>query len=235
MTSPSSSAHRSNPSASEPNAPRSAVNNFAVQRHSTEKAHSLQGVLLYLKQYLRAPTQIGAVAPSSDQLAERMLETIDFTKAKVISEFGPGPGGVTAVLLRKLQPQTTFFAIEANPQMCVAFRKRFPSITLFEGSAAEVGTFAATAGQPKEGCLDAIVSGLPWAAFTAELQHSILTAAVKALRPGGQFVTFAYSAGVYLPAGKRFAAALPRYFSSITRSRGVWLNIPPAFVYRCVK
>lgn len=200
-----------------------------------EDSGTPRGILLYLKQYLRAPKQIGAVAPSSDQLAERMIETIDFSKAKAIAEFGPGPGGVTAVLLRRLQPSTRFFAIEANPEMCRAFRQRFPSVALCEGSAEQVGEFASQQGLPAQGGLDAIVSGLPWAAFSTQLQRSILRAALIALRPGGQFVTFAYSAGVYLPAGRRFAALLPEHFSSITKSRGVWLNIPPAFVYRCVK
>jgi phospholipid N-methyltransferase len=53
------------------------------------------------------------------------------------------------------------------------------------------------------------------------------------LRPGGQFVTFAYLHGLPLPAGRRFANRLPEYFSEISRSRTVWMNLPPALVYRC--
>ena len=53
------------------------------------------------------------------------------------------------------------------------------------------------------------------------------------LRPGGQFVTFAYHAGTLLPAGRRFKKLLPRYFSSVEKSPTVWRNAPPAFVYRC--
>ncbi len=55
------------------------------------------------------------------------------------------------------------------------------------------------------------------------------------LAPGGQFATFAYWQGVALPSGKRFARLLDQRFSSVGRSRTVWKNMPPAFVYRCVR
>jgi len=51
--------------------------------------------------------------------------------------------------------------------------------------------------------------------------------------PGGQFVTFAYLQGLLLPPGRRFAALLPNYFNHVSKSRTVWLNLPPAFVYQC--
>jgi hypothetical protein len=41
--------------------------------------------------------------------------------------------------------------------------------------------------------------------------------------------------GLYTRAGRRFHALLPRYFSQITRSRLVLANLPPAYVFRCVK
>jgi len=49
----------------------------------------------------------------------------------------------------------------------------------------------------------------------------------------GQFVTFAYLQGLLLPAGRRFAELLPTYFRQVSKSRTVWLNLPPAFVYQC--
>ena len=55
----------------------------------------------------------------------------------------------------------------------------------------------------------------------------------RVLKPGGQFVTFAYLQGLLLPAGRRFRAKLKRSFSDVTKSKIVWRNLPPAFVYRC--
>jgi phospholipid N-methyltransferase len=189
------------------------------------------GAILYIRQYLQAPTQIGAVAPSSDALASRMLETVDFDHSTAIVEFGPGPGNVTSLLLPRLTSSTTFFAIEANGQMCEAFRTKFPGVRLHEGSAADVSSFCEQEGLPAAESVDAVVSGLPWASFSEGLQQSILEAVLRVLKPGGQMVTF----GTFLPAGRRFSRTLPKYFSRVDRSRSVLWNVPPAFVYRCIK
>jgi hypothetical protein len=53
------------------------------------------------------------------------------------------------------------------------------------------------------------------------------------LGKGGQFVTFAYLQGLILPAAQRFRKLLKQYFSEVSTSRTVWLNVPPAFIYRC--
>lgn len=193
------------------------------------------GAILYLRQYLQAPTQIGAVAPSSAALAARMLETVDFDRSTAIVEFGPGPGNVTSMLVPRLQSGTRFFAIEANEQMCRAFRSKFPGVRLHEGSAADVSSFCEREGLGAAESVDAVVSGLPWASFSEGLQRSILEAVLRVLKPGGQMVTFAYNFGTFLPAGRRFSRTLPKYFSRVDRSRSVLWNVPPAFVYRCIK
>ncbi len=67
------------------------------------------------------------------------------------------------------------------------------------------------------------------------MQDSLLNATLESLKPGGQFATFAYLQGLLLPAGKRFKKKLAQSFSKVEKSPTVWLNMPPAFVYRCTK
>ena len=62
-----------------------------------------------------------------------------------------------------------------------------------------------------------------------------MKAVLARLSPGGHFATFAYLQGLLLPAGMRFAGLLEDSFGSVQRSRTVWRNLPPAFVYRCRK
>ena len=83
--------------------------------------------------------------------------------------------------------------------------------------------------------LNAIVSGLPWAAFPEKLQLGILNAVVDSLSDGGYFTTFAYLQGLLLPAGQRFKKLLKKSFKEVKISRVVWNNMPPAIVYRCKK
>jgi phosphatidylethanolamine/phosphatidyl-N-methylethanolamine N-methyltransferase len=38
-----------------------------------------------------------------------------------------------------------------------------------------------------------------------------------------------------LPAGGRFFKLLKKNFSEVKKSPVVWKNVPPAFVYRCIR
>jgi phospholipid N-methyltransferase len=71
--------------------------------------------------------------------------------------------------------------------------------------------------------------------FFGQAAGGNLAAIVDVLPKGGYFTTFAYLQGTILPTGINFRKRLEKYFSSVEKSRVVWLNIPPAFVYRCKK
>ena len=179
---------------------------------------------------------VGAIAPSSRHLAAAMLETIDFKPGLRLAEYGPGTGPFTDAILRRVHAArpggVTFFAVERNEELASVLRGRFPDLRLTVDSVENIERVCQEQGVDN---LDAIVSGLPWASFPEELQRRILDATVRVLRPGGQLVTFAYQIGRYTKAGKRFARLLPTYFSSVSRSRLVWRNMPPAYVLRCVR
>jgi phosphatidylethanolamine/phosphatidyl-N-methylethanolamine N-methyltransferase len=184
----------------------------------------------FLGEFLLHPTKTGAVAPSSQSLARTMVEWIDLPRAKTVLEYGPGTGVFTAHIVRRMPADAKFAAIELNPRLAELFRQRHPRLTLVEGSVADVEAICRKLGFGK---VDCIVCGLPWASFPEALQTRILEQMMTVMSPAGQFVTFAYLQGLLLPPGQRFAKLLPKYFSHVSRSRTVWLNLPPAFVYRC--
>lgn len=188
----------------------------------------------FLREFWIRPAVVGAVAPSSRGLALRMLEGVDLASANAVIEFGPGTGSFTSEILPRLGKKTRFFAIERSPEMASAMRERFPSVTLYEDSAGNVERLCEREGIG-QGTVDCIVSGLPFAAFPEGLQNEIIDGAVRVLRPGGRFVTFAYYIAHLKGAGRRFRKLLEGKFERVERSRGVLLNTPPAFVYRCVK
>ena len=47
--------------------------------------------------------------------------------------------------------------------------------------------------KPKD--VDCVLSGLPWAIFSKDLQRRILEQVASVLKPGGKFATFAYLQG----------------------------------------
>ncbi len=200
----------------------------------------------FLRQFLRAPGQVGAIAASSAALAREMVRGVHIEKADVVVEYGPGTGAFTGHLLESVRPDARVFAIELNPAMAATLRRRHPGLRLHEGSVADVARYceeegvgvprldgpATRAFTPGPG-VDVIVSGLPWAAFEEGLQRAILAATVRVLKPGGVLATFAYTIGLHTRAGKRFHAMLPEHFARVERSRVVWRNLPPAVVVRC--
>ncbi len=199
----------------------------------TIRAGGWNSRLRFLREFIARPTMIGAISPSSRQLAEEMLRTLPLDRPVAVAEYGPGTGAFTVLALERIAAgggKAKYFAIERNEMLVDELRLRFPGLRLHAGSAGDVERFCGIEGIEK---LDAVISGLPWASFPESLQTSILEATVRVLKPGGQFVTFAYQVGRYMPAGRRFAKLLPRYFATTTLSRIVWRNMPPAYVIRC--
>ncbi|EKD84177.1 MAG: hypothetical protein ACD_39C00201G0001 [uncultured bacterium] len=187
----------------------------------------------FVKQFCREPRTIGAIAPSSNQLANRMIQPINFEKARVIVEYGPGTGAFTRQVLKHINlKRTLFFGLELNEHMNRIASAQIPEITIFQDSASEVRKYLRQYGVKHA---DAVISGLPWAAFSAELQDDILYETVAGLRKGGVFSTFAYLHGLVLPSGIRFRSKLNQHFSEVKISPVVWGNIPPAIVYWCKK
>ena len=199
----------------------------------------MASTLSFFRQFLAHPLSTGAISPSSSHLAREMVSWFDWNQTDVVVEFGPGTGAFTSEILRSKRELTRFFAIEQNPEFARLLGERFPQVTMYCDSVAHVARLCAEEGLAGDtagaGAIDAIVCGLPWAAFGAALQDELLAATVELLRPGGRFATFAYLQGILLPSGMRFARKLKQAFGRVETSRVVWRNLPPAFIYRCTK
>jgi phospholipid N-methyltransferase len=186
----------------------------------------------FLKNFLSNPQATGAIAASSPHLAELITSLADLASASVVVEFGPGTGVFTECILRKAARRTRFFAMEINPEFVRQTRQRCPAAVVHHDSAVHTLKYLQEIGETQ---CDRIISGLPWAGFPEALQNDLLGAIDTVLKPGGLFLTFAYVHGTCLPAGLRFRRKLQQHFTRVTRSRVVWRNLPPAFVYRAEK
>ena len=76
--------------------------------------------------YSKKPEVIGAVAPSSHELAGSMLKHIDCNKTpKKILEVGAGTGVVTKRILKCLKPKDELLVYEIEPDLCASLNKQF--------------------------------------------------------------------------------------------------------------
>ncbi len=184
-----------------------------------------------LKFFLLQPNTTGAICASSKYLAEMITANVGLSSAHAVVEIGPGTGAFTGQIREKISPDCRFFAVEINPDMESLLLERFENLDLCIGSAALLGDFMK---ERDISFLDNVISGLPWACFPESLQDELLTAITQSLKPGGYFTTFSYVKPP-LPKDLKFRAKLKKYFSKIEKTPVVWRNMPPAFVFRCVK
>lgn len=120
--------------------------------------------LSFLKQYMQGPRWMGAIAPSSEVLAAKMVKDIIFEGASCIVEYGPGTGVFTEKLLATRQPGTVLILIENNARFCHLLRKKYGhhrNVHIVHDSAVHVDQYLRQYGVNK------VVSGLPFASLPA--------------------------------------------------------------------
>lgn len=186
----------------------------------------------FMMQFRRHPRSVGAILPSSRELAERMIAPIDFDRAQTIVEFGPGAGVVTAAIARNLRHHSRYVGIEINETFHETLEARFPHLSFFNRSAEAIEDILGRMGLVQA---DVIVSGLPWATLRQRQRDAILKAIHCSLRPGGTFISFAYLQGFLLPSAWTFRNRLKAEFAEMVQTPVVWQNVPPAFTYVCRK
>lgn len=175
----------------------------------------------FFREYLSAPSTIGAIAPSSRQLAASMTASIDFDKARCIVEYGAGTGVFTQNVAARKRRDTTYIVIEQNDRFFEILYKQFhgmPGMVLVHGDAGNVCGFLRGQGFRHA---DYIISGLPFSSLPRQVSHRILTQTQKAIGDEGVFTTFQYTL--------LRKAFLENYFK-IQRIVRVWRNLPPAYV-----
>ena len=186
----------------------------------------------FLTQFLIHPTKVGAIAPSNDKLCDMITDMADLHQISSVIEFGSGTGVITEKIVNKISKDTTFFAMEINETLVEATKKRCPGATVYQSSASNAKRHLEIHGE--QGC-DCIISSLPWSTFSDELQDDLMETIIDILNPGGKFLTYAYIPGLVFPSARRFKNKLYEKFDKVGRSKIVWTNFPPAFIYYAEK
>ncbi|MBK3496033.1 SAM-dependent methyltransferase [Viridibacillus sp. YIM B01967] len=180
----------------------------------------------FIFQYLLNPRKIGAVLPSSNYLAAKMVDSIDFRNAKYIVELGPGTGVFTDKIIKSRLQHTVVMVIESNKEFCTLLKEEYKNeknLVIINGSAEEIDKYTKDFNIPY---LDYVVSGLPFASLPKSVSSAILIKTKKLLRRNGTFITFQYTLFK-----KGF---ISHYFKHINITRE-YRNMPPAYVFHCSK
>ena len=177
--------------------------------------------LAFLKSFLGNPKEVGSIIPSSRFLERRIVKSLELAEARLVIELGPGTGGTTKAVLRKLRPDAKLLSIEINSAF-IPILKRIedPRFIPHHGSATKIPEILAAHGLDSP---DVIFSGIPFSTMPRDLGSQILTSARLALADEGRFVAYQFRDRVH-----QLGSAV---FGQATRETEL-LNVPPMRVWR---
>ena len=94
---------------------------------------------LFFKRFLKHPFQIASIFPSSKALVERVGSKMDFSRVRVIAEYGPGEGVHSREIARRMPPGSQLLLIELDPAFSRDLERQFaddPRVHVINGDAA---------------------------------------------------------------------------------------------------
>jgi phospholipid N-methyltransferase len=180
-------------------------------------------VLLFAQNFLKHPRMLGSLIPSSRFLVDKVLSRVDWSRADVVVEYGPGVGNITAAILRRMRADATLVVIETNEDFVEFLGEslRDPRLHVVHGSADEVA--GALAERGLDGA-DYVISGIPFTTLPPGVREAVLRETRAVLRPGGAFIVYQFTRSVLRD--------LQRVFGRVQRGF-VPLNILPAHFFHC--
>jgi phospholipid N-methyltransferase len=166
---------------------------------------------------------LGSVVPSSSFLVNDMMGQVDWERARVLVEYGPGVGTFTREILRRMRPDAVLVAIELNTEFVeyLGEQIRDPRFRVVHGSAARVRGILSQENLP---AADYIISGLPYRNMTDSLRREILEESRMALKSEGSMLLFQYT--------RTMLPYLKSSFSSVKLNFQLF-NILPALIFHC--
>lgn len=176
--------------------------------------------LLFFRSLLSNPKTIGALLPSSPPLCQLMVSRVEPGDAPVL-EVGAGTGAITRALLDRGVPAAQLSIIERDPALAAFLERKFPGVGVYYGDAQDAHRLL-----PADifGRIQTVVSSVPLRNLAPGELKMTVRAMLSTLVHRGQLIQYTYAAGCPI-SSRRFdvnAECLGR----------VWLNVPPAAVWR---
>jgi len=187
------------------------------------KKSAQSSVRLFARNFFKHPSMLGSVVPSSRFLVKDLMGQIDWERARVIVEFGPGVGTITREVLKRMRSDATLLVIELNEEFVEHLRATIsdPRLRVVHASAAHVRRILATHGLAPA---DYIISSLPYSLLDEPQRQQIVAESRHALKAQGSLLVFQYN--------RTLLPYLKSSFSSVKLGYQLF-NILPALIFHC--
>ncbi|MEI8342988.1 MAG: rRNA adenine N-6-methyltransferase family protein [Verrucomicrobiota bacterium] len=171
--------------------------------------------------------QVAYICPSSKVLVKRVAKKMDFSKPRVIVEYGPGEGCHTREIVKRMHPDSTLILFEIDPELAAHLQHQFrhdPRISVLQEDAQNLPAELEKRGIPH---CDYIVSGLPFSIINLNTKRILLEKTFACLAPTQESAFVIYQMTKELQA---HAKNFPRLECEFCLQ-----NIPPMFVMKFYK
>jgi phosphatidylethanolamine/phosphatidyl-N-methylethanolamine N-methyltransferase len=182
--------------------------------------------LQFLQAFLKNPLKVGAVAPSSPELAAEMLVGIKPDENNIVLELGVGTGAITKYLQQIIPNRQSYLGIELDTEMVKTLGQKYADLNIVCGNAAESYRIHQESGLGK---VRYLVCCLPFVSLPKEVSESVLLEIEKFMDEGCELRIFQYAHGYYLPPAIKLREFLRNRYGKSKRSPLVLKNVPPAF------
>lgn len=188
-----------------------------------KSAMRTSSVALFARNFFKYPSMLGSVVPSSRFLVKDIMAQIDWERARVLVEFGPGVGTITREVLKRMRPDAVLLVIELNEEFVEYLGSTIgdPRLRVVHGSAAHVRRVLAEQGLTHA---DYIISSLPYSLLPEALRQEIIAESRHALKAQGSLLVFQYN--------RTLLPYLKSSFSSVKLNFQLF-NILPALIFHC--
>ena|SRR5688572_22802697 len=181
----------------------------------------------FLHAFLKNPTKVGSITPSSPELALEMLKGVKPDADNVVIELGVGTGAITKFLQELVPDERSYLGIELDEALVRVVGKNFPDLNIVCGNAADMCEIYQQSGLGK---VSYIISCLPFVSLPADIRDAVLDEVDKFMQQGCIFRTLQYAHGYYLPSAIKFRKLMQERFGKEKRSPLVVKNVPPGYL-----
>jgi phospholipid N-methyltransferase len=146
--------------------------------------------VLFFKRFLQRPLQVASIIPSSRALVERVAAKMDFTRPRVIAEYGPGEGVHSREIARRMSVDSHLLLFELDAAFSHDLERQFaddPRVHVVHGDAARLPQELERRGFCH---CDYILSGIPFSILKIDKKRSLLRKTHDALASGGSFIIY---------------------------------------------
>lgn len=181
----------------------------------------------FLQAFIKNPLKVGAITPSSPELAREMMKGIEPDENNIILELGVGTGAITKIIAEIVPDDNSYLGVEIDRNLVNSLNVKFPRMTILRGNACELEKLHKKTGLGK---VSYVISCLPFVSMPNDVGDKILSEIETFMAKGCMLRTFQYAHGYYMPSAIKLREFMRRRYGKSQKSPLIVKNVPPAYV-----